>query len=89
MQSSSPSRRVAPPPGAPSVAPPVGRNCNSPRHSLTCCWQDEEDPTTGCWTWTATRNAAGYGIVVWATKCYRVHRLLYGTAPAPVADGGR
>lgn len=48
----------------------------------------EEDPTTGCWTWTATRNAAGYGIVVWATKCYRVHRLLYEyRAGAPVADG--
>ncbi len=36
----------------------------------------QEDPTTGCWLWQATTNAAGYGILVWATKCYRAHKLM-------------
>lgn len=30
----------------------------------------------GCWLWTGAVNGAGYGIVVWATKCYRVHKLM-------------
>ena len=47
-----------------------------------------EDPTTGCWLWTGTRNAAGYGVIVWGTKCYKPHRLIYEWASgAPVADG--
>ena len=35
-----------------------------------------EDAATGCWLWQATTNAAGYGILVWATKCYRAHKLM-------------
>ena len=43
---------------------------------------------SGCWEWTATRNAAGYGVIVWGTKCYKPHRLIYEWASgAPVADG--
>lgn len=45
-----------------------------------------QETDTGCWLWTATRNAAGYGVLVWATKCYAPHRLLYEwytAAPVP------
>ena len=48
----------------------------------------KEDDTTGCWTWQGATNAQGYGLVVWATKCYKPHRLFYEWfTGAPVAAG--
>lgn len=47
-----------------------------------------ENPTSGCWEWQGATNAQGYGLVVWATKCYKPHRLLYEWfTGAPVGDG--
>ena len=47
-----------------------------------------QETDTGCWLWTGTRNAAGYGVIVWLTRCYKPHRLIYEWASgAPVADG--
>lgn len=48
----------------------------------------QEDASTGCWTWQGATNAQGYGLVVWATKCYKPHRLFYEWfTGAPVAAG--
>ena len=47
-----------------------------------------EDPTTGCWLWQATVNEKGYPIVVWLTRCYRVHKLMHERAEgSPVPPG--
>lgn len=45
------------------------------------------DPTTGCWTWTGTKNPKGYGQVRFRGRMWLVHRLLHHLHGGIVPDG--
>jgi DNA-binding CsgD family transcriptional regulator len=41
----------------------------------------------GCWLWTASRNAKGYGHVQWAGSCQQAHRVSWMIAHGSIPDG--
>lgn len=41
----------------------------------------------GCWVWTASRLAAGYGRFALGGRWYLAHRLAYMTLAGPIPDG--
>ena len=44
------------------------------------------EDSSGCWLWAGSVDPSGYGQVVWQTRKYRPHRLLYEYhAGAPLA----
>ena len=44
----------------------------------------QPDPVTGCWQWTGSKDAAGYGMH-W--RVGRVHRWVYELLVNPIPDG--
>ena len=47
-----------------------------------------QETPSGCWEWTGSLDSSGYGQVVWQTRKYRPHRLLFeARAGAPLAEG--
>lgn len=45
------------------------------------------DANSGCWVWTASLNASGYGQTMVDRKMARVHRLVYEDMAGPIPDG--
>ena len=45
------------------------------------------DKSGDCWTWTAGKNAAGYGYFSVDGRQRRAHRLAYEDANGPIPDG--
>jgi hypothetical protein len=45
------------------------------------------EPNTGCWLWTAYRNAAGYGTIRIKHKTYYAHRVAYELYIGPIPGG--
>ena len=47
----------------------------------------QPDPLSGCWLWTACRQASGYGKYGIGNKVFYAHRLAYEDANGPIPDG--
>jgi hypothetical protein len=47
----------------------------------------EEDEATGCWVWTASRNAFDYGRISVNGKFVKAHRFAYELLVGPIPDG--
>ena len=45
------------------------------------------DLRTGCWLWTGTRNAYGYGVTQYGGKTTQAHRLAYELRVGPIPHG--
>lgn len=41
----------------------------------------------GCWLWTRAKNTRGYGCVVFQSKAWNTHRLVYALLHGPIAEG--
>lgn len=53
-----------------------------------CFWPYvSPEPNSGCWLWTAQRDADGYGIVTIRRGERRAHRYAYATLCGPIAIG--
>lgn len=47
----------------------------------------DKTSATGCWNWTATRNAQGYGAIRHNRKMVAAHRLVWEMTNGPIPDG--
>lgn len=45
------------------------------------------DPQTGCWLWTGTLRADGYGVINVRRKLHYVHRASYEARVGPIPEG--
>src|SRR5687767_4720826 len=43
--------------------------------------------TDGCWLWTASRNAKGYGQIMYQRRPIHAHRVSWQLANGPIPDG--
>jgi hypothetical protein len=50
-------------------------------------FMDKVEVTSGCWIWTASRSADGYGLVRMGGKTFRAHRVAYAVTHGVIADG--
>lgn len=41
----------------------------------------------GCWLWTASRDDRGYGVVHWAGRSQKAHRVSYELSIGPIPEG--
>lgn len=48
---------------------------------------EKSDEADGCWLWTASLNAAGYGQIGLGGRNHRAHRVSYEIAHGPLAPG--
>lgn len=48
---------------------------------------DAADSTDNCWEWNRARDGAGYGLVGFEGKRWRVHRLVYHMLIEEIPDG--
>lgn len=50
----------------------------------------EVDPNTGCWNWTASKNAKGYGWFGYRGRTVKAHRWAYvHLGPGPIPAGAK
>jgi hypothetical protein len=45
------------------------------------------DDNTGCWNWTGSKDAAGYGLCFFRGKTERIHRVMFAMHIGPVPRG--
>lgn len=57
------------------------------RNTLIDSLDAKIETSSGCWSWLACTNHAGYGVIRFEQKNYLVHRLVYTLLIGPIPEG--